>query len=352
MFDPKEYFDLIGQKIFSRKAKSKLTVGLDIGNSSVKVVQLLRQPNTKEIELVSFGIAPIKGPNSKDIVQSITQVMETAQINTKRVNTSVSGQAVIVRYIQMPKMTKPELAKALQFEAGKYIPFNVDEVNYDFQILDKTKKAEKTMRVLLVAAKKEIIEKRIKILNQTDLSPNIIDVDSFSIINSFALVSQENKGVIAIVDIGADITSITILQDNTPYFSRDVLLGGNDLTKAIIEEFEFSPVEADEFKHDPKHRYGELISVIRPVLDSLCDEMHSSFNYCESQLGGSVQKIFLTGGTAKFKGIDKVLNSILGIDAEVWDPTKNLQINPSLSKARLMEIGPLLTVSIGLALRG
>lgn len=165
-------------------------------------------------------------------------------------------------------------------------------------------------------------------------------------------MQQENKEIIAVLDIGADITSTTILRNNIPHFNRDIPIGGRHITKAIIEEFEMTEEEAENLKHDPKDRYGDLINAVRSVLDSIASEIQMSFNYAEGQMGASVQKIFLTGGTAKFKGIDKVLNSILGIDVEVWDPTKILQINSELSKERLIEVGPLLTVSIGLALRG
>ncbi len=336
------------------KPKAKLSVGLDIGNSSVKVVQLLTQPGSLFKELVSFDIQRFKSSKSADITQAVKKSLENAQISTKSVNTSVAGQAVIVRYVQMPKMTREELLKALKLGLGKYIPFNLDEVNYDFQILGDggEGKGQKMMKVLLVAVKKEVIEERIKILQDAGLTPGVIDVDSFAIVNSFRLVQQENKGIIAILDIGADITSTTILRNNIPHFNRDIPIGGRHLTKAIIEEFEMTEEEADDLKHNPKDRYGDLISAIRSVLDSIASEIQMSFNYAESQMGGSVQKIFLTGGTAKFKGIDKVLNSILGIDVEVWDPTRILQINPDLPKERLIEVGPLLTVSIGLALRG
>ena len=227
----------------------------------------------------------------------------------------------------------------------------MEDVNYDFQILDQGKPEDKNMRVLLVAAKKEVIDERIAILKEAGLVPSVIDVDSFAIINSFGLVSHENQGIIAIVDIGADITSTTILKDNLPYFNRDVPLGGNDLTKAIIEGFEIEQAEAEELKRNPQKRYADLINVISPVLDSICGEIHLSFNYCESQLGGSVRKIYLTGGFAKFKGIDKVLTSMLGLEVQVWDPTQILAVSPEISKDDLAAVGPLLTVSVGLALR-
>ncbi|MCP4649418.1 MAG: type IV pilus assembly protein PilM [PVC group bacterium] len=339
------------EKIFPKK--TDVTVGVDIGSSSVKIVQLRTVSNGGESkkELASFAIKPFKSQDRKDILQGIKEAVEMAKIETDMVNTSVSGQAVIVRYIQIPIMKKEELANAMSFQATKYIPFNIEEVNYDFQILDTAKENDKLMRVLLVAAKKEVVDERLEMLQEAGLKTNIIDVDSFSIINSFQLVSQENKGIIAVLDIGADITSTTILCNNIPYFNRDVPLGGNDMTKAIVREFEISAPEAEEIKRNPQEKYGELINVITPVLDSICGEIHMSFNYCESQLGSSVQKIYLTGGAAKFKGIDKVLSGILNVEVQVWDPSQILQVNQSLSKDHLKTVGPLLTVAVGLALR-
>ncbi|MBU1045165.1 MAG: type IV pilus assembly protein PilM [Candidatus Omnitrophica bacterium] len=335
------------------KQKPKFEVGLDIGNSSVKVVQLCSKPNSKLKELVSFDLQRFVGPVNNDVIAAAIKIaMKNANINNPVVNTSVSGQAVIVRYIQMPKMTKEELDKALKLGIGKYIPFGVDEVNSDCQILDDSDKKSKMMRVMLVAVKKNIIKERMDILARAGLKANVIDVDSFAIVNSFQLISQENKGIIAVLDIGADITSTTILKDNVPHFNRDVPIGGSNFTRAIIEEFEMTVEEAEELKHNPQTRYGDLITAIRPVIDALSDEMQLSFNYCESQLGGPVQKIFLTGGMAKFKGIGKVLSGILGVDVEIWDPTRILLVNEALPREKIVETGPLLTVAIGLALRG
>ena len=331
---------------------SNCQVGVDIGNSSVKIVKLVAKPNSKLKELAGFDVQAFSGNDLQSIADATKTALLNSHIDSTSVNISVSGQSVIVRYVQMPKMTKDELSKAIKLSIGKYIPFNADEVNYDFQILGDTEQKSKTMRVLLVAVKKDIVQERINILSKAGLKANIIDVDSFAVINSFQLVNQENKGIVAILDIGAEITSTTILKDNVPYFNRDVPIGGRNFTKAIIEEFEMTVEEAEDLKHNPQTRYGDLITAIRPVIDSLADEMHLSFNYCESQLGGSVQKIFLTGGTAKFKGIDRVLNSILGVDVEIWDPTRVLLVNESLPREKLIEVGPLLTVAIGLALRG
>jgi len=344
------------KEIFEKfsKPKTKTAVGLDIGNSSLKVVELQTKPGAAIKELVNFELLRFKSGKPADISVSIKKILQNSGIHTERINTSVSGQAVIVRYVSMPRMSSDELKKALKLGVGKYIPFNLEEVNYDFQILDDiaSSKDRKMMRVLLVAVKKEIIAERIKILQEAGLTPNVIDVDSFAVVNSFQLSRLENKGIIAVLDIGADITSITILRDNIPYFNRDIPIGGRHLTKSIVEDFEVTEAEAEELKHNPGNKYGDLISSIRSVLDSIAGEIHMSFNYAENQIGGTVQKVFLTGGTAKFKGIDKVFNSILGMDVEIWDPTRILEINPELSKDKLFEIGPLLTVSIGLALRG
>jgi type IV pilus assembly protein PilM len=335
-----------------KKTKSEFAVGLDIGNSSVKVVQLHALTGAKNRELVNFGLGPLKSSGRADIVEAVKKVMEAAHIETKFVNTSVSGQSVIVRYIQMPRMTREELIKALKLGMGKYIPFNLADVTYDFQILDPVAKNEKMMQVLLVAAKKDMINERVTTLKEAGLVTNIIDVDSFATVNSFELLEHKHKGVIAVVDIGADITSLAILFENNPHFSRDISLGGSDFTKVIMKEFDMAKNDAEALKHNPQERYGDVLNAVRPVLDSLVREINLSFNYCESQMGASVQKIYLTGGVAKFKGIDKVLNSIVGVDVEIWDSTRVLHANPSLPKEQLLSAGPLLTVAVGLAIRG
>ncbi len=308
-------------------------------------------PASNSPELINYKISPFISNERKSLVEAIKTSMLESKAENRYVNTSISGQAVVVRYIQMPRMTAEELKKALTLGVGKYIPFSLEDVNYDFQILDEHNRAEKTMKVLLVAAKKKIVEERLSILRDANLIPYIIDVDSFSIVNSFQLMSQSTKGIIGILDIGADITSTTILRNDIPSFNRDIPLGGKHINEKIMEDFEISAREAEDLKRDPQRKYGELLNAIRPVLDSLARELHLSFNYCESQLGGSVQKLYLTGGTAKFKGIDKVLNSILGVDVEVWDPTQKLAVGQDVNRQLLAEAGPLLTVAIGLALR-
>ena len=333
------------------KPHSQTTTGLDIGNSSLKVVQLRTLARDEGREITSFDIKPLASQERAVLVKSICASMEEANIAGKYVNISVSGQAIIVRYLQMPRMTPQELRKAVLLNIGKYIPFSAAEVNYDVQILGQPDKNEKTMRVLLVAAKKDYIEERVAILREAGLEPNIIDVDSFAVVNSFQLLKQAAAGVIAVVDVGADVTCLTILKDNVPQFNRDVLIGGSHFSKVIMEEFEVSEAQAEELKHNPQDRYGDLINALRPTFDRLCSEIHLSFNYCEGQLGEPVSKMYLTGGTAKFKGIDKVLNSILGIDIEIWDPTRALKIGSTVDKERLTHVGPLLTVAVGLALR-
>ncbi|MBI4846708.1 MAG: type IV pilus assembly protein PilM [Candidatus Omnitrophica bacterium] len=343
----------IAGEIFSKLIKTvpEMSIGLDIGNSSVKLVQIGQNLSTKKSEIVNFSMAVFKAQTNKDIVAAIKNVIEDAKIRSDLVNTSVSGQAVIVRYVEMPRMANEELTKALKLGVGKYIPFNLDDVNYDFQILDPENKTKKMMKVLLVAVKRQIIQARINLLREAGLNANIIDVDCFATINSFELLNQKLGGIIAVLDIGADITNTTILINNVPYFNRDIPFGGKNITKSIIEEFEMTEESAMQLKHNPQEKYGEMINAIRPALDSFAKEIHMSFNYCESQLGSSVQKIYLTGGTAKFKGIDKVLSSIMGIEVEIWDPTNVLSLSEQVDKAKLVEAGPLLTVAIGLALR-
>ncbi len=331
------------------KRKPREFLGLDIGSSSIKIIRLVREPSASVPRLDFYRLAPLT--SNADPRKIIKSILSEAGISGMRVNTSISGQAVIVRYVQMPKMTREELRKALKLGIGKYIPFSPEDVNYDFQTLETADKSGKNMPVLMVAARKEVIEERISLLRDVGLIPNIIDVDSFAVLNSFNLLSRQETGTVAVLDVGSDITSSTMLRDGMPFFNRDISMGGNALNKVIRDVFDLPASEAEEFKQNPGDRYGELITAVKPVLDSLCREIQLSINYCEGQMQGPVQKIYLTGGTAKFKGVDKVLNSILGLDVEIWNPLQSLVVSEELKIEELAKVGPLFTVAAGLALR-
>lgn len=331
------------------RKKPKKTVGLDIGHYYVKLSELTEKQG--KYYLSGFGIERLSDDSHQARILAIKKVVEESGISTNKVNISVCGPSVIVRYILLPRMTKSQLKSAVRYEAEKYIPFNIEEVILNTPVLEEQRDDNK-IRVLVVAAKKSSIESYVKLVEDCGLELQLIDVDSFALINSFLLNNPEeqSEGIVALLHIGAELTTINILKDRVSHFMRDITIGGKDLTKMVAEKLNMDKTDAENIKCNPKDREEEIFSIITPVLNNLLGEISLSFSYYEDQLERGIGKVFLSGGSSKLKGLEKFLSSNLGMEVVMWDPTLNLQVNPALNQERLKSCLPMLTVSIGLAL--
>ncbi len=334
------------------KTKGFISYGLDIGSTSVKGVKLLSGPDG--YELLGASVSPIKNPNSREeVLNSIKSVSKDINIEDKMVNISVLGNNVVVRYITLPKMSKDELKNAIKFEAEKYVPFNMDDVVLDYQIFDENFEPNK-MFVLLVVAKKDIIDYRIKLLDDVDLNPRIIDVDSFALANAFiknSYVSDKNKSV-ALVHIGAKFTEINVIYNDLTYFTRTVELGGEDITKQIANFSGINHNEANSVKiHLTQAKELEVYDILKNLLNTLIDEIKLSLGYYENQFGRDIDYVYISGGATNFKGLIDFLKKNLNLELLQWDPLKFLKISDLLNKSHLDLIKNDLGVSIGLGIR-
>lgn len=370
-----DIFDTIKKVVGGLKEKissqSDSTIGLDLGSFSIKAVELKKVDS--QLELVNFAIIPRAKDNSpEDLSKAIKETFSQAnfgstsqnktvsKINTPegtgaskgiKVNVSVSGQAVIVRYIQMPQMSAQDLASAIRFEADKHIPFKLDEVVLDCQILEE-KADEGKMRVLLVSAKRDFIAARIKLLSDAGLDVQLIDVDGLALINAFqAGPASLNTGTYALLNIGAQQTNINIVKDGSPCFSRDVMSAGNNFTGTIKDAMSIDLTQAEQVKYRSGKKEKELLDLIHPVLDNLATEIRLSFDYYESQFEKGIDRIYLSGGSCNLAGIDEFLTESLGVDVESWDPLNALKINAAIDKDKLLAVKNQLAIAIGLALR-
>ncbi len=334
--------------MFFQKRTNK-NIGLDIGSHYVKVSEVANKKG--KYELTAFGIERLVDTTREAKVAAIKKMIKESGVSTNKVNISVCGPSVIVRYILLPHMTKQQLDSAIKYEAEKYIPFNIQDVILDVSILEE-KREDNKVRVLLVAAKRTFIEEQLKLLKFCGLESQIIDIDSFAMINSFLLNVPEKQvqGIVALLHIGANFTSINILKDDVSHFMRDITLGGRDLTKMIGEKLSLSPVDAENIKCNPAERQEEIFSVVTPVLNNLLGEISLSFSYYEDQLERGIDRVFLSGGTAKLPGLEQFLSTNLGMEVISWDPTAKLQMNRVLNPEKLKSCAPMLPVSIGLAL--
>ncbi len=345
---------------------SKSIVGLDIGSSCVKAVEVTTGDHG--FELVSLGIAPIPPEsivqgaflNSGAVVEAIREAMSVAGIKSKKVAAAVSGHSVIVKKIRMPAASLEELEESIQWEAEQYIPFDVNEVNLDFQILEESD-SEGQMDVLLVAAKKDVIDDYVQVISEAGLTPSIIDIDSFAVENVFELSADASSDeTVALVDVGAQLVNINIISQGTPLFTRDVSLGGNQYTEEIQKTLSIGFDEAEALKiggvsedeSEQRDLPPELDETIRRVSDTMVGEISRSLDFFTATAAESrIQRILLCGGGCSIPRLAEVLEAKMGVPVERMNPLAAMAPTNRYEAEFLEQVGPTLAVGIGLALR-
>lgn len=333
------------KKIKDRFSKEIFSVGLDIGTSTIKLAKL--KFSKDRAELCNFAIAP----NQLDLTVALKEITQPQDI--QRVNLSVSGSSTIIRYINFPSMNINELKQALRFEAQQYIPFPISEVNLDGYIL-KPNLADNKMLVLLVAVKKEFISQRLKLIQDTGLTVNIVDIDSLALINAFNFnyAGGFTGKTIALLNIGAVMSNLNILEEGLPCLSRDIPIAGSHFTQKIAEilGLDFKSTEEIKIKAD-KETADQIRHASESVLTNLATEIRTSFDYYENQSASSVEKIFLSGGGSFCLGLKDILVNLLGIPIEYWDPLRQINISDSIDTQKIKTLSSQLAIAIGLALR-
>lgn len=347
-------------------SKSSL-VGLDIGSSSVKAVELAVRGKDKGFELKSLGVAPLPAEaivqgvflNSSAIVDSIREAFDDGRIKTKEVAAAVSGHSVIVKKVSLPTMTRDELEDQIQWEAEQYIPFDVNEVNLDFQILD-TSEGEGQMDVLLVAAKKDLIDDYVQVISEAGLVPACVDVAAFAVENAFEMnYDADPDEVVALVNVGAQVVNISILQEGIPGFTRDINTGGNQYTEEIQKALSVSFEEAERIKMGGDGSGGdqevvpqEVEQAIRSVTDTVVGEIARSLDFfTATSADARIHKVLLAGGGARMAGFDTAFRDRTGLDVEILNPLARMLPSKGFDADHLDEIGPALSVGVGLATR-
>lgn len=343
---------------------NKPIIGIDIGAYSVKIAQLKEIGRT--YQLVAFGEAPIHPEaivdgaimDSGAIVSAIHGLVSELNLKSSNVATAIYGSSVIVKKIPVPEMDDAELAESIQWEAEQYIPFDIDEVNISFQILSKPEVSGKSeMDVILVAAKKEKLNELQNIITQAGLDPLIIEVDAFSLQNCFEINYEAFEGTLALINIGAQTMSINILENGVSNLTRYIQIGGNNYTDAIQRDFNLKYEEAELIKKGVKINSKEidqkaLGSIYRQISGDIISEIQRSFDfYRSSSTKDKIDKIFLSGGCIKIKGLVQYMAQKLGIPVEILNPFRNIEVSDKLSLDEIQEKASQATIAIGLALR-
>ncbi|MBI3832610.1 MAG: type IV pilus assembly protein PilM [Planctomycetes bacterium] len=317
--------------LFGRR---KTLLGLDVGSAAVKVVELTR--SGQGLFISGMGSGPIE--SAETIGDTVQKVLKDSGIKTRRCVSSVSGRSVIIRQVPMAQVPDADLRQAIEYEADKYIPFDVNEVQLDAQRMDfgpagESGQATATagqIKVLLVAVKRTLIEEHIALLQSVGLSPAIVDVDVFALGNAFELrnlsLGINDAEVRTLVDIGASKTNINIMRGNHSYFQREIYVAGNDVTDAIAKRFGEDPKDVERMKKDPGGALESMQDAMLPILEDIGNEIRLSFDYFENQYDQQVKEVYLSGGTGYFPGVDTMFTQIFNLPTKVWDPTEGLEI--------------------------
>jgi type IV pilus assembly protein PilM len=342
-------------------------VGLDIGSHAVKVVEVARKGRDGSFELRSLGIAPlpheaiVQGAflNSSAIVEAIREAVDAARVKARDVAAAVSGHSVIVKKVSLPAMTRAELEEQIKWEAEQYIPFDVNEVNLDFQILE-TSETEGQMDVLLVAAKKDLIDDYVQVIGEAGLSPLVVDVASFAVENAF----EVNYGtpldqIVALVNIGAQVVNINVLQNGVPAFTRDITTGGNQYTEEIQKALSVGFDEAERIKlggrgleESQEVVPQEVEQAVRSISDTVIGEIARSLDFFSATATDStIAKVYLSGGGAKISGFEHAFHERTGLPVELLNPLARMLPSKGFEPEYLAEVAPSLGVGIGLAMR-
>jgi type IV pilus assembly protein PilM len=342
---------------------AKQIIGLDIGSSSVKVVQLRK--NKRGLELRAFGMEPLQPQTIVDgtimdqgaVVDAIRSLWSRLRLKSKDVAVAIAGHSVIIKKISVPKMTEGQLAEQVPYEAEHHIPFAKDDVELDYAVV-VPENAAGQMELILVAAKKEVVQDYAGVARDAGLNPVIVDVAAFSTQNAYEANYDvgENETVV-MVNIGASISNINIMRGNVSLFTRDVTIGGNSFTEEIQKQLSVSQDEAEAYKVGGSYdEHGvvpqEVERIIEGVADVLAGEFQRSLDFfLATSADTEVSKICLAGGTAKVSALHRAIEKRSRLTVEVVDAWRRIQIDPKLDAAYLGAHSPEAFVSVGLALR-
>ena len=348
-------------------AKSKLSLGLDIGTSMVKVAQL--KETKKGYSLQHFAMAPlppeaiVEGAlmNPGAIIDTIKGIVTGNRIKNKDVALSISGHSVIIKKISLPQMTEEELQESIQWEAEQYIPFDINDVNIDVQVLNPHTEGGQ-MDILLVAAKSDMVNDYSQVVRDAGLTPVCVDVDAFCLQNMFEMAYGFVPGeTMALINIGASLININVIASGVTAFTRDIAIGGNQLTDEIQKQLNVSYEEAEAYKlgGEPGVDVDTLIPqeverVIQQVAEQVALEVQRSLDfYSTTSADGGISKIYVTGGTAKITTMLKVLEQRTGVPVERANPFANILVDAAqFSDDFIREAAPMAAVAIGLGYRG
>lgn len=353
----------IMQKLFGETRPVML--GVDISSSSVKLLELGRKgPQT---EVLRFAIEPLP-PNAvvdQQVVESevvghaIRRAVEKSGTKCRKAAIAVAGPTVITKTVQMSALLKEDdMEQQIRAEADQYIPYPIDEVSLDFQVLGPAASGGSQVDVLLVACRREQIEQRCAALTLGGLTPCVVDIEANALDSASQLLVDQmpQRGrdqTVAIIDIGATTTSMLFLHDLKPVYARDTAFGGKQLTEEIMRLYGLSYEEAGRAKRDNQLPEGYPTDVLEPFMIDMAQQIDRGLQFFFSAAAryNSVDQILLAGGCAQIPDIQLFIQNRLNIPTAVAKPFGSLTLSPKANPAALEREAPSLLLALGLALR-
>ncbi|MDA9983676.1 pilus assembly protein PilM [Porticoccaceae bacterium] len=342
---------------------SKPMLGMDISSSAVKLIELSKTGDSFKVE--AYKVLPLP-PNTivdKNIAdldalsETIAAVVKRSGTKLTDIVSAVSSSSVITKEIELPAgLTELQMEMQIEVEADQYIPYPMEEVAFDFDVLGEVENNPDLVRVLLAACRQENVEHRRQALEMAGFNPKVIDVESFAVERAYKLVEGQldevSDQVVAIADIGASVFSFTVLVDGKIIYSREQQFGGKQLTEEIQRRYGLSWEEAGEAKRKGGLPEDYATEVLAPFKESLVQHITRSlqFFYSSSHFN-YVDQLFLAGGVSALEGLVDEVEQVIGLPTAVANPFANMQLHKSINPTALANDAPAMLLAVGLAMR-
>ncbi|MEE9595400.1 MAG: pilus assembly protein PilM [Acidiferrobacterales bacterium] len=339
-------------------------LGIDVSSSACKVLELSRADDHCRVE--RYAVEPL--PQNSVVEHAITEVEQVAQAVERAVKRSgsrckhaavaVAGAHVITKTIKMPAtLNETDLQTQIEMEADHYIPYPLDEVNMDYQVIGATEDNPEEVEILMAACRKEIVDDYVAVIQAHGLTPAIVDIETYAMENAYSLIAQHMPGggmekTVAILDVGATTTNINVIHNNRSVYSRDHTFGGRQLTEEIQRRYGLSYEEAGLAKKQGGLPDNYQTDVLRPFMEAMCQEaMRALQFFYSSSPFNNVDQVLLAGGCAQIPGIDEMVAARIGVPAMVANPFASMSLASRIKPEMLANDAPSLMISCGLALR-
>jgi type IV pilus assembly protein PilM len=336
--------------------KSKISAGLDIGSGMIKLVVVDHSKAQPEIiQVATSPLVPdaiVEGEIMDPVLvaETIQSLVQSVGLKGKRIVAAVGGHDVIIKRIQMDRMSADDAREVIRWEAEQHVPFDMENVQLDFQILDPESDGPQ-MSVLLVAAKRELIDNRMNLLADAGLNPAVIDVEAFALHNAFEQSHPGGlDGIVALVNVGHETTNVNLLQNGAPVMVRDIPFGSRKVREALQRDRGLTADEAESIVQG-RSDDAKVDSLVNERIEELAVGIERAAAFLVAQSGGGISRVYVCGGGARIPGLVEALGSRLGIRTEEANPLHGVAVRADAMLDSVDDIAPMLMLPVGLALR-